>query len=158
MNTISTRKILLLGIILFVAVLIGICKGSVNIPFSELFSKGNQQIIYLRIARIILGILAGGGLGVCGVVLQAILRNPLAEPYLLGTSSGAGLGAVVAIILGVSGTHLPFAAFGGALLSIILVYNLAKENSKVPVQSLILSGVIVAMVFFRDNCIFGIRV
>lgn len=138
-------KILLLCIILLVVILFGIWKGSVSIPFFELFSGENQPILYVRLARIMLGILAGAGLSVCGVTLQAILRNPLAEPYLLGSSSGAGLGAVAAVIFGLSGAYLPFAAFGGALLSIILVYNLARSGNKIPVQSLILSGVIVAI-------------
>jgi len=145
MNISQKRKILLLGVILLGTILFGICKGSVNLPLLKLFSEVNQQILYVRVTRVMLGVLAGAGLSACGVVLQAILRNPLADPYLLGTSSGAGLGAVVAIVLGISSTYLPFAAFAGALLSIILVYNLAKEDSKIPVQSLILSGVIVAI-------------
>lgn len=140
-------KILLLSALLLIAILFGLYRGSVSIPLSELFSPSNQDILYLRIARLLLGILAGAGLSVCGVTLQAILRNPLAEPYLLGTSSGAGLGAIVAIICGISGTYLPFASFGGALLSIILVYYLAREDNKIPVQSLILSGVITAIAF-----------
>ncbi|MBL7197971.1 MAG: iron ABC transporter permease [Candidatus Omnitrophica bacterium] len=145
MNLNPKKIILILAVIFLASVLFGICKGSVNIPLLELLSKENQQILFLRITRIALGILAGAGLGVCGVVLQAILRNPLAEPYLLGTSSGAGLGAVIAIVLGVSYTIIPFIAFAGALVSIILVYNLAKEDNKIPVQSLILSGVIIAI-------------
>lgn len=145
MNTNVKRKILLLGIVLLASVLFSICKGSTNITLLELFSCESRQILHLRFARIALGILVGAGLGVCGVVLQAILRNPLAEPFLLGTSSGAGLGAVLAITIGIYGLPLPFAAFAGALLSIILVYNLAREGNKIPVQSLILSGVIVAM-------------
>lgn len=145
MNTSARNRILWLLAVLAGAVLFGICKGSVNIPFSELFSEENRPILYLRLARIMIGIFAGAGLGVAGVVLQAILRNPLAEPYLLGVSSGAGLGAVMAIILGVAGTSLPIAAFLGAILSIVLVYNLAREGNKIPVQSLILSGVIVAI-------------
>lgn len=146
MNRNSKRKILLLFLILLASIFLGISKGSVAIAFSELFVKINQQIIYIRMTRILLGILAGAGLGVCGVTLQAILKNPLAEPYLLGSSSGAGLGAVLAIMLGISGAYLPFAAFAGAVLSIVLVYQLAKQGNKIPVQSLILSGVIVAMV------------
>jgi iron complex transport system permease protein len=63
----------------------------------------------------------------------------------LGTSSGAGLGAVLAIALGVSSLYLPLMAFVGAILSVILVYNLARENNKIPEQSLILSGVIVSV-------------
>jgi iron complex transport system permease protein len=143
----AREKIFFLIIILFAVIIFAIFKGSSRIPFLELFSEINRQILYIRLARILLGILAGAGLGICGAVLQAILKNPLAEPYLLGTSSGAGLGAVVAIIFGLSSAYLPLAAFLGALLSIILVYNLAREKHKIPVESLILSGVIVAMAF-----------
>ena len=139
------KKIFLLSLVLAAAILFGLSRGSVNIPFSELFNENNRPILYLRLARISLGILAGAGLSVCGVTLQAILRNPLAEPYLLGSSSGAGFGAVTAVILGLYAPYIPFAAFCGALLSIILVYNFAREGSKIPVQSLILSGVIVAI-------------
>lgn len=139
------RRIVALFAILFLAVLWGIFKGSVNIPFSELLLKENQPILNLRLFRILMGIVAGSGLAVSGIVLQAILKNPLAEPYLLGTSSGAGLGAVIAIIIGVSRIYLPLAAFMGAILSIILVYNLAKQNNRIPQQSLILSGVIVSV-------------
>ncbi|MCQ9205723.1 MAG: iron ABC transporter permease [Omnitrophica bacterium] len=145
MTTQSIRKITLLVTILLAVILFGICKGSVKIPFFELFSDLNRQILHLRFLRVLLGIFVGAGLSVCGVTLQAILRNPLAEPYLLGTSGGAGLGAVLAIILGLSSVYLPLAAFCGALLSIVLVYNLARQGGKIPVQSLILSGVIVAI-------------
>lgn len=139
------RKILLLLLILFLAIIWGIIKGSVHLSLLELFQKVNREILYLRLNRILLAVIAGSGLAVSGIALQAILRNPLAEPYLLGTSSGAGLGAVIAIILGISGIYLPFAAFLGAILSIVLVYNLARRGNKVPTQSLILSGVIVSM-------------
>jgi iron complex transport system permease protein len=145
MNQHLKRKILVLFAILIFAILLGIFKGSVNIAFSELFLKANQPILKLRLFRILMGIMAGSGLAVSGIVLQAILRNSLAEPYLLGTSSGAGLGAVIAIITGISGIYLPLAAFIGAILSIILVYNLAQQNNKIPEQSLILSGVIVSV-------------
>ena len=147
MNLSPGRKILFLGILLIIVILIGIGQGSVYIPIFELFSQENHQILYVRVTRIMLGILAGTGLGVCGVTLQAILRNPLADPYLLGTSSGAGLGTVVGIILGISGAYLPLVAFIGALLSTVLVYNLARQDGKIPIQSLILSGVIVAISF-----------
>jgi iron complex transport system permease protein len=139
------NKIALLCMILLAVVLFGIIKGSVHIPFTELLSKENRPIFYLRIFRIVIAIVAGSGLAVSGIVLQAILRNSLAEPYLLGTSSGAGLGAVIAITIGISRMYLPLAAFTGALLSIILVYNLARQNNKITEQALILSGVIVSV-------------
>ena len=145
MRTALKIKFLSLGILLLLVVFIGVIKGSVNLSFSELFLEENRPILLLRLARIFLAILAGMGLSVCGVALQAILRNPLAEPYLLGTSSGAGLGAVLAIILRVSNLYLPLAAFCGAILTVVLVYHLAKQGNKVSAQSLILSGVIVSV-------------
>lgn len=135
----------MLFIILIFAIFLGIIKGSVNIPLSELLLKENRQILYLRLLRILVAMVSGSGLAVSGIALQAILRNPLAEPYLLGTSSGAGLGAILAIIIGIDKMCLPLMAFLGAILTIILVYNLARQGNKIPVQSLILSGVIVSI-------------
>jgi iron complex transport system permease protein len=97
--------------------------------------------------RIIAAVLAGSGLAVSGIALQAILRNPLAEPYLLGTSSGAGLAAVIAVILGISRVYMPLAAFLGAVVSIIIVYSLSRQGAKVADKSLILSGVIISVAF-----------
>ncbi|MDP6685319.1 MAG: iron ABC transporter permease [Candidatus Omnitrophota bacterium] len=141
------KRILFIGVILIASVAFGIWRGSVRIPLVELFFPENKEIIYIRVARIILSIFAGAGLATSGVALQAVLKNPLAEPYLLGTSSGAGLGTAIAITLGLGAIYLPFAAFLAALLSIVLVYNLAREGNKVPIRSLILSGVIVAITF-----------
>jgi len=140
----KTRFILLLMLLLLV-VFIGTIKGSVDLAPQELLLDENRPILLLRLARILLAILAGMGLAVSGVALQAILRNPLADPYLLGTSSGAGLGAVVAIILGLPSVYLPLSAFGGAILAMVLVYNLARVGNKVAAHSLILSGVIVSI-------------
>lgn len=139
------KKIIFLFIILLFALLLGISKGSVNLPLPELLLKVNRHILFLRLMRLALAMVAGCGLSVSGIALQAILRNPLAEPYLLGTSSGAGLGAVLAIIAGIYTIYLPFAAFLGALLSIILVYVMSQQDNKIPVQSLILSGVILSI-------------
>lgn len=141
------KKILVLFLILIGAALLGITKGSVKLSLTELLLHENRYILYLRLARILMASLAGSGLAVSGIALQAILRNSLAEPYILGTSSGAGLGAVLAIIIGIGASFLPLVAFIGAILAIILVYNLARQGSKVPVQSLILSGVIVSIAF-----------
>lgn len=147
MNKRLPRKILILFLILITGIILGVLNGSSNIPSSQLLLRENQPILYLRFLRIFAAVVIGAGLAVCGIVLQAILRNPLAEPYLLGTSSGAGLGAVVALILGISRIYLPLSAFLGAVLSIILVYNLAKQNNRIRDESLILSGVIVSVAF-----------
>jgi iron complex transport system permease protein len=145
MNRQLNIKIIVLFVILLSVILLAIAKGSVSISLLELFDENNRAILYLRLARILMAIIIGSGLAVSGIVLQAILRNPLAEPYILGTSSGAGLAVVLAIIIGVYKIYLPLAAFLGAILTIILVYNLAKQGNKIPVQSLILSGVIVSI-------------
>jgi len=147
MNASAKRRILWLLIIFLLTVLLGILKGSVNFSVSELLLKENRYILELRFSRTLMAIMAGMGLAVSGIVLQAVLRNPLAEPYLLGTSSGAGMGAVLAIVIGMYKIYLPFAAFLGAILSMILVYNLARQGNKIPAQSLILCGVVVSIVF-----------
>lgn len=141
------RKLLILFLLLCAAVIIGLIKGAVNLPFANLLFKDNQVILNLRLLRIAAAILVGSGLAVSGIALQAILRNPLAEPYLLGTSSGAGLAAVIAVIIGVSRVYMPLAAFLGAVLSIIIVYNLSREKGMIADKSLILSGVIISVAF-----------
>ncbi|MBU0758775.1 MAG: iron ABC transporter permease [Candidatus Omnitrophica bacterium] len=139
------RKILFLFVILIGTVLLAITRGSVNLTLTELLLHENRPILYLRLARILMASLAGSGLAVSGVALQAVLRNSLAEPYILGTSSGAGLGAILAIIIGISSAYLPVVAFLGAILTTILVYSMASQGNKVGVQSLILSGVIISI-------------
>jgi len=141
------RKLIILFLLLGFVVILALIKGAVNIALGDLFFNDNQAIINLRSLRIIAAILVGSGLAVSGIALQAILRNPLAEPYLLGTSSGAGLAAVIAAIIGISRIYMPFAAFLGAVLSIIIVYSLSREKGVIADKSLILSGVIISVAF-----------
>ena len=141
------RTILILLLLLIASIIIGLCFGAVNITPAELLLKSNQPIFHLRLLRIIAAILVGSGLAVAGITLQSILRNPLAEPYLLGTSSGAGLAAVIAVIIGVSRVYMPLIAFVGAVLSIILVYSLGRSKGAIDDKSLILSGVIISVAF-----------
>jgi iron complex transport system permease protein len=134
------------------AMLVAVCVlsifvGAVHVPPSEML---DSPIIELRLARIVLAMIAGAGLSTAGVIFQALLRNPLAEPYVLGVSSGAGLGAATAIVLGlgaIGAWMLPGMAFVGALGTILLVYALASTSAgAAPVQTLLLSGVIVGSV------------
>jgi len=141
------RKTILLITLFVLAIIWGVLSGSVSMTAGELVRAENRQILNLRLARTFLAILAGGGLAVLGATLQALLRNPLAEPYLLGTSNGAGLGAVIAVILGLSSVLLPVAAFIGTLVSIVLVYFISKHGNKLSAHSLILAGVIVSIAF-----------
>lgn len=141
------RIFILLFILLCLAIIVGLGFGSTNISIGELFLPKNRDIFYLRFTRVLLGLVAGAGLAVAGVIFQGILRNPLAEPYVLGISSGAGFGAVLALCFNLSMEFLPLAAFAGAVITMFIVYNLAKINGKVTTQGLLLSGVIVGAVF-----------
>jgi iron complex transport system permease protein len=141
----SNRYILFLFAFLVLSAVIGLYKGAVDIPFSSYLTGDNRIIVQLRVMRLLMAMCAGSGLAVCGIVMQAILRNSLAEPYLLGTSSGAGLGAVAVISAGASSLFLAPAAFIGALLSTMLVYLVARRGRRVSEHSLILAGVIISM-------------
>jgi iron complex transport system permease protein len=99
----------------------------------------------LRLPRVLLAFLVGGSLAVCGAALQAMIRNPLAEPYLLGLSGGAGLGAVLALASRAAGPWaVPVAAFAGALAAVGLVYRLSLvAGRRLDPRILLLSGVVV---------------
>ena len=103
----------------------------------------------LRLPRVLLAVIVGFGLATAGVVLQGVLRNPLADPFILGTSSAATAGVMVAGLLGLrSGPYSIYLfALAFALLSIVLVYKIAQTQGKTPVQTLILAGVIVSLFF-----------
>lgn len=133
--------------LLFASIFAGISLGPIKLSLPELFSGQNSEILHLRIARVILGLIAGSGLAVAGVIFQGMLRNSLAEPYVLGVSSGAGLGAVLALFFNLSMQFLPLTAFIGAGITMFIVYSLAKVNGRVSSNSLLLSGVIVGAVF-----------
>jgi len=122
--------------------------GSVKISPSEIFSHSNSVIIHLRMFRIIMAILAGAGLSVAGIIFQALLRNPLAEPYVLGVSSGSALGAVLALTFGANVLWLgifwvPMAAFIGGLGAVFMVYALSITRGRMPIQNVLLTGIIV---------------
>ncbi len=123
-----------LGAAVVVAAALGVAIGSASLRPAEvvaaLAGRGSETargIVWtLRVPRTALGFLVGGVLAVTGAALQALVRNPLADPYLLGLSGGAGLGAVLALALGVvSAWALPAAAFAGALAAMVVVYRLA---------------------------------
>ena len=122
-----------------------------GLPLTPHWSEADDLIIMqVRLPRALGAVLVGAALGVSGALLQGLLRNPLADPLLLGTSSGAGLGAVVAIVLTASITvdWLGFSlvallAFIGALLAVGLVYALATRGGRTPVVTLLLAGVAV---------------
>lgn len=109
-------------------------------------------LLQVRLPRLLLGFMVGASLAAVGGALQALVRNPLADPYVLGISSGAALGAAVAMSVGVGKTvlassALPFFAFIGGLLSIIIVYRIAVSHGHLAVHTLLLAGVILSAIF-----------
>jgi iron complex transport system permease protein len=118
--------------------------------FSQNIDRTAQKIILeLRLPRTILALLVGAALSVAGVIFQGLFRNPMAEPYVIGTSSGASLGATIAFVLGLKFTFLqvsavPALAFAGALLTTVLVYNLARIGRRIPMSALLLVGIAVS--------------
>ena len=118
------------------------------IDTSEIKDSYKTIILYIRLPRVLLGVLVGASLSTAGVAFQGMLKNPMADPYVIGISSGAALGATISIVFnmnvnlfGVS--TISIAAFIGALLSVFVVYNIAKVKNKVPVTTLLLSGIAV---------------
>lgn len=136
----------------FVAVLAGVLLGSEPISVSRALADAesfDRAAILLRLPRVLLGAMAGAGLSVVGVALQASLRNPLAEPYVLGVSGGAALGATIAIVLGLAASTwlgaslLPIFALLGGLAAVVFVHGLAREKGHSSSATLLLVGVVV---------------
>jgi iron complex transport system permease protein len=141
-----------------VAGMAGIFVGSVQVPpadlLAALFGGGSplaSTIVELRVPRVLLAGIVGGGLALAGATFQALLRNPLAEPYILGISGGAATGAVAVLALGLTtlgSWALPVAAFAGALLAIVLVFGVAASaDRRLDVRVLLLAGVVVGAFF-----------
>jgi len=149
---------IIVGLSLLLALVAGVASGPVPIGLTEIFlalrsgeatAPPTALILWeIRLPRVILAALVGSALAVSGAVLQGLLRNPLADPYLLGVSAGAAFGATAVIVTGLAGSIwgfsvVPLAAFAGAIVAVWLVYQLARVNGKLPVFVLILAGVAV---------------
>ena len=146
-------------ILLVVVGVVALSIGSVSIPLSHLLgvltgrstvSETERTIILsLRLPRIVLALFVGSGLSVAGVVFQALLRNPLAEPYILGISSGGTVGAIIAIglSLGASAITTPLASFAGSGAVMFLVYGIAYRRGQLDTHALLLGGVMIGAFF-----------
>lgn len=139
-----SQRLITLLIVCPVLVALGVFLGDGwNRPWT-LFDEARAGVLMLRCWRVALGALVGASLAVSGVTLQTVLRNPLAEPYILGLSAGAGLGTALCIMAGGlawSLVALPLSGFVGALLSLLLVYQLARTAQGTSSHTLILAGV-----------------
>ncbi len=109
-------------------------------------------LLQVRMPRVVLAFLVGGSLAMVGVALQALLRNPLADPFVIGISSGAALGAAIAILFGVgvsmgSISALPVCAFAGALFSLMIMYRISLAQFGFSIYTLLLAGVVLNAIF-----------
>jgi iron complex transport system permease protein len=175
-----TRAGLVLGggaVLLLAAMLAAVAIGSVEVgigetaailgrrllalPIAETWSPAADTIIFeLRLPRVLTAMLVGGGLAMAGTVFQALLRNPMADPYIIGTASGASLGAIIGILapllvpalaVGAGTAWLGLGmvqvfAFVGGIGTVLLVYAVARGNGRVPVVTLLLTGYAVSSV------------
>jgi iron complex transport system permease protein len=156
-----------LAALLALAVLLGVAFGSVEIsPWTSLrlltwklrlagrpagVPDSTVVILFqLRLPRVLLGALVGAGLAAAGAVFQALFRNPMADPAIIGVSSGAALGAVAVILAGggaaAGGLGIPAVAFVGAMATALLVYRLARIGPAVQMATMLLAGIAVAAV------------
>ena len=142
------RKAIIIGATLLAtlaaAIILAVLLGAERLPIFDLNEQQASILYDIRLPRIFLGACVGASLAVAGAGLQSLLRNPLAEPYLLGVSNGAALGTMLAFVFFQSlEITRPLLAFAGAGLATIAVYRMAKSRSGMNVERLVLSGVIV---------------
>ena len=157
-----TLTLVVLTIALLCCVVIASTFGTIHVPaldilkmslnktalfhFEPTWTETHETIIFtIRLPRVLAGALVGAALSTTGVLFQGLLRNPMADPYIIGTSAGAALGATIAMILPITITFfsfglVPIFAFFGALVTVLIVYNVARVGSRTPVISMLLAG------------------
>lgn len=129
---------------------LSLASGSVELAWSELWRSSTQNslahdlVFQLRLPRALTAFAAGGLLALAGVLMQVLLRNPLADPYVMGVSGGAAVAALGAMTIGLSGVSVDIAAAAGALLATLVVFGLAHSEGSWSAIRLLLTGVVVA--------------
>src|SRR6267154_3319201 len=136
------RSVVFSALVLVVVAIAAPLAGSSHIELGRAFagvSPDHEIFFYARLPRVILALLGGAALAVTGVLFQCLLRDPLAEPYTLGVSSGASVGAVIGICLGFHAVGLP--ALLGAASVLLIVVSIAVEGRRLSSFTLLLAGV-----------------
>lgn len=147
LNTFRFLRVLFILILLLLASLAISLFWGESLPtwFKAWQQKGSPEhdiLFYSRLPRILLGVLVGFSLSCGGVAFQSLLRNPLADPYILGVSGGAALGSVIAVTLGLQFSWVSALAFLSSLGSLLLIYWIAQSQGRLKVPTLLLTGVI----------------
>ena len=145
------RVLLALACLLLAGFVAALLAGTLSFGLADLAAAlrgestlATEVLWQLRLPRALAALACGGLLALAGALMQVLLRNPLADPYVLGISGGAGVGALAAILLGISGIGLELFAFAGALAALALVFGLAHGDGSWTQARLLLTGVIVA--------------
>ncbi len=166
-NTHYTIFMIIMAVVLGISIIMATRLGSVDVDFDVIkkvvfarFSRGAGQDIDasmesilwdIRIPRILTAFIVGAGLTLCGILMQALTKNPLADPYVLGISQGASAGAVSVIMYGYLGFLGPYGrmvgAFAGAVISIVLAMRIASIRNKITATQLVLAGIAVSALF-----------
>ena len=141
-----------LALVSIAAMVVSVGTGSVSVPpgdvIAVILGDGStlQQtlVLELRLPRTLSAFATGGLLAVAGALMQVLLRNPLADPYVLGLSGGAAVGALLAMLAGLGGLIVSGSAFAGALLATLMVFGLAHGTGSWTPSRLLLTGVVVA--------------
>jgi len=147
-----TRSLLGLGVLALASMALALALGSVNVAPADLWQvvQGEGSTLHrtllldLRLPRTLAAFGTGGLLAVAGALMQVLLRNPLADPYVLGLSGGAAVGALLAMLMGMGTLIISGSAFAGAMLATLLVFGLAHGTGSWTPSRLLLTGVVVA--------------
>ena len=151
-NSPMMRSLLVLSIVAVLAMVLALAIGSVTIAPAQLWAalQGEGSALHstllwdLRLPRTLAAFATGGLLAVAGALMQVLLRNPLADPYVLGLSGGAAVGALLAMLTGMGTFIVSGSAFAGAMLATVLVFGLAQGTGSWTASRLLLTGVVVA--------------
>jgi iron complex transport system permease protein len=151
----TVQAIFILSVGLLLTVVAALMQGSVSLSLTELWQAFRHQgdpiqqtILYdLRLPRILIALIVGAALGMSGALLQGLLRNGLADPFILGISAGAGLMAIALLTLGIFQDWVPVAAWVGAMATSMLVYLLGRTANGIVVERLVLGGIAISSLF-----------
>ena len=154
------RLFISLIVFTFIIALASLTVGSASIsPFEAVkiiinyFTKVSQGdmsekiIMNIRAPRVLMALFTGAGLAISGVTFQGLFKNPMGDPFVLGVSSGAALGATIGLIFNLEKNNyilVTLLAFGGAIVTLLLVYNIARVGNKIPIEILLLSGIAIS--------------
>ncbi|MCB1662280.1 MAG: iron ABC transporter permease [Pseudomonadales bacterium] len=148
----STRLLVLLFCAALTSLIVSVSSGSMTLTFGQLWqalTTGSESLAHtliweLRIPRAITAFMVGAMLSIAGALMQVILRNPLADPYILGVSGGASVAALLAMLAGIASIGVSLSAFFGALLSTLLVFGIAHGTGSWSPMKVLLTGVVLA--------------